>query len=232
MFHCKAHSVRTHDLLEIDANMFIAGNASAPEWVEEALRKTPFVVVRRERTTDQKIPIGVRGAERNQRWAAFCHPTWLKSILTPPQLLTGTIQALRVDAAPALRALQVLKDRWMDLDHPWGPGGSVGFELATGRHVVKPESDLDVVIYADGKITRKQARSLQARAMNLSAAVDIRVETQARGFSLIEYARGGAAGILLRTPTGLELSDDPWSCEFSMENKGRGVGERLNVPWA
>jgi phosphoribosyl-dephospho-CoA transferase len=232
MFHCEAHSVRTHDLLEIDANVFIAGNASAPGWVEEALRKTPFVVVRRERTTDQKIPIGVRGAERNQRWAAFCHPTWLKSILTPPQLLTGTIQALRVDAAPALRALQVLKDRWMDLDHPWGPGGSVGFELATGRHVVKPESDLDVVIYADGKITRKQARSLQARAMNLSAAVDIRVETQARGFSLIEYARGGAAGILLRTPTGLELSDDPWSCEFSMENKGRGVGERLNVPWA
>jgi phosphoribosyl-dephospho-CoA transferase len=103
MFHCEAHSVRTHDLLEIDANVFIAGNASAPGWVEEALQKTPFVVVRRGRTTDQEILIGVRGAERNQRWAAFCHPTWLKSILTPPQLLTGTIPELRVVAAPALR---------------------------------------------------------------------------------------------------------------------------------
>jgi hypothetical protein len=79
----------------------------------------------------------------------------------------------------------------MDLDHPWGPGGSVGFELATGRHVVKLESDLDIVIYAEGKITREQARSLQARTMNLSVAVDIRVETPACGFSLIEYARGG-----------------------------------------
>src|ERR1700739_3076411 len=199
MFHCEAHSARTHDLLEIDANVFIAGNASAPRWVQKALRKTPFVVVLRGRTTDQEIPIGVRGAERNQRWAAFCHPTWLKSILTPPQLLTVTIPALRADAAPALGALQVLKDRWMDLDHPWGPGGSVGFELATGWYVVKPQSDLDVVIYAGGKITRAEARSLQARTINLLVAVDIRVETLVCGFSLIEYARGDPAGILLRT---------------------------------
>jgi phosphoribosyl-dephospho-CoA transferase len=231
MFHCEAHSVRTHDLLAIDANVFIAGNASAPGWVEEALRKTPFVVVRRGRTAAQEIPIGVRGAERNQRWPAFCHPT-LKSILTPPQLLTGTIPASRLDAAPALRALQILKDRWMDLDHPWGPGGSVGFELATGRHVVKPESDLDVVIYAEGKITIEQARSLQARTTNLFVPVDIRVETLGCGFSLIEYARGEAAGVLLRTPAGLELCDEPWSYEFSTEDKGRGVRERLNVPWA
>jgi phosphoribosyl-dephospho-CoA transferase len=117
----------------------------------------------------------------------------------------------------------------MDLDHPWVPGGSVRFELATGRHVVKPESDLDIVICAVGKITREEARSLYARTMNLSAAVDIRVETLACGFSLTEYARGGSASILLRTPDGLELGNDPWSYEFSMEDRGRGVGKRLNV---
>jgi phosphoribosyl-dephospho-CoA transferase len=232
MFHCEAHSVRTHDLLGIDANVFIAGNASAPGWVKEALRKTPYVVVRRGRTADQEIPIGVRGAERNQRWAAFCHPTSVKTILAPPRLLTRTVPTLRADATPALRALKVLKDRWMDLDHPWGPGGSVGFELATGRHVVKPQSDLDVVIYAGGKITRAEASSLQARTMNLSVAVDIRVETLVCGFSLIEYARGSPAVILLRTPDGLVLCNDPWSYEFSMEDWDRGVGERLNVPWA
>jgi phosphoribosyl-dephospho-CoA transferase len=120
----------------------------------------------------------------------------------------------------------------MDLDHPWGPGGSVGFELATGRHVVKPESDLDIVIYAERKITKEQARSLQARTTNLLVPVDIRVETLGCGFSLTEYARGGSAGILLRTAAGLELSDDPWSYEFSMEDRGRREGERLNVPWA
>jgi phosphoribosyl-dephospho-CoA transferase len=232
MFRCEAHSVRTHDLLEIDANVFISGNESSPEWVEGVLRKSPFAVVRRGQATDLEIPIGVRGAERNQRWAAFCHPAWVKSILTPPELLTRTIPTLRVDAAPALRALQVLKDRWMDLDHPWGPGGSAGFELATGLHVVKPESDLDAVIYAEGKITKDEARSLHARTMNLSVAVDIRVETLACGFSLIEYARGGPAGILIRTPDGLELGNDPWSYELSMEDRGRSLGERVNVPWA
>jgi phosphoribosyl-dephospho-CoA transferase len=98
--------------------------------------------------------------------------------------------------------------------------------------VVKPESDLDVVIYAEGKITREQARSLQARTTNLLVPVDIRVETLECGFSLIEYARREGAGILLRTPAGLELNDDPWSYEFSVEDRGRGVAERLNVPWA
>ena len=88
------------------------------------------------------------------------------------------------------------------------------------------------MIYAERKITKEQARSLQARTTNLLVPVDIRVETLGCGFSLTEYARGGSAGILLRTPAGLELSDDPWSCEFSVVDRGRGVGERLNVPWA
>ena len=232
MFDGKAHSVRTHDLLEIDANVFISENAPVPEWVDEVLRQSPFVVVRRGRASGQEIPIGVRGAERNQRWGAFCHPAWVKSILTPPQLLTRTVPRLRADATPALLALKVLKDRWMDLDHPWGPGGSVGFELATGRHVVKPESDLDIVICPEGTIIREQATSLCARTMNLSVAVDIRVETLACGFSLTEYARGDSASILLRTPDGLELGSDPWRYEFSAEERGRGVGERLNMPWA
>jgi hypothetical protein len=42
----------------------------------------------------------------------------------------------------------------------------------------------------------------------------------------------GAAGILLRTADGLELGNDPWGDEFSGGDRGRGVGERLNVPWA
>jgi phosphoribosyl-dephospho-CoA transferase len=98
----------------------------------------------------------------------------------------------------------------MDLDHPWGPGGSVGFELATGSHVVNSESDLDIVIHAEGKITREDARSLYARTINLPVALDIRVETRACGFSLTEYATAGSARILLRTPDGLDLGNDPW----------------------
>jgi len=214
MFHREDQSVRTHDLLEIDAKQFIFSHTSAPQWVEEDLPNIPFVVVRRGLATGQEIPIGVRGTERNQRWATFCHPKLVKNILTPPQLLNRALPASRADVIPALRALNLLKDRWMDLDHLWGPGGSVGFQLATGRLVVKPESDLDIVLYAERRMTADEAQSLCAHAMDLPAVVDIRTETRVCGFSLREYASGSPAAILLRTPSGVILGKDPWSDEL------------------
>ena len=45
----------------------------------------------------------------------------------------------------------------------------MGFELATGSHVVKPESDLDIVIYAERRMTADEAKLLCARAMDLPA---------------------------------------------------------------
>ena len=123
MFHCEPQSARTHDLLEIDANQLISGHAPAPDWVEEELRKSPFAVVRRGPAPAHKIPIGVRGTERNQRSAAFCHSKLVKSVLTPPQLLTRGIPTSRANAIPALRALHLLKERWMESVLPWGPGG-------------------------------------------------------------------------------------------------------------
>jgi phosphoribosyl-dephospho-CoA transferase len=216
MFFCHAHSVRAHDLLEIDAEQLICVDASAPKWVEEGLRKNPFVVVRRGLATEQRIPIGVRGAERNQRWAAFCYPTLVKSIITPSQLLRCTVPTSRGNAIPSLRALALLKDRWRDLDRPWGPGGSVGFELATGNHVAKLGSDLDIVIYAENRMMADEANSLCARAMNLPAMVDIRVETPVCGFSLREFASESPATILMRAPNGMMLGMDPWDDELKI----------------
>ena len=221
MFHCEGHSVRTHDLLEIDANQLISSQSSAAKWVEEALLKTPFVVVRRGLATGQEIPIGVRGTKRNQRWAAFCDPKLVEGILTPSQLLSRTIPTSRADAIPALRALNLLKDRWKDLVLPWGPGGSVGFELASGSHVANPESDLDIVIYAERRMTAEEAKSLCDRAMNLPAVVDIRVETPVCSFSLREFASQGPAAILLRAPGGIVLGTDQWGAEL------KSVGSNL-----
>jgi len=214
VFHFEAHSVRTHDLLEIDATQLISSQASAPHWVEEDLPKSPFVVVRRGLTTGQEIPIGVRGTGRNQRWAGFCHPKVVKSILPPPQLLGRTIPTSRADAIPALRALNLLKDRWVDFVLPWGPGGSVGFELATGSYVAKPESDLDIVVYAKRRMTTEEAKSVCDCTMNLPAAIDIRVETPVCGFSLREFASQSPVAILLRAPSGIVLGKDPWGADL------------------
>jgi phosphoribosyl-dephospho-CoA transferase len=233
-------SARIHDLLEIDAERFLQRQSSAPGWVAESLREAPFVVMRRG-PAEQEIPVGVRGARRNERWAGICQPEMVRRILTPQTLLrlvapasqmdrashtgsasqaafstslTPVCQALsapRFDTIPALHSLPLLAERWHDLDVPWGPGGSVGFELATGRHVTTPQSDLDIVIYADTPMTASAAQTLRDSAQGLPAAVDIRVETPTCGFSLTEYASRSPAPILIRLASGTVLAADPWA---------------------
>jgi phosphoribosyl-dephospho-CoA transferase len=211
MFQLETAYVRTHDLLEVEPERFLSRHASVLEWAAEGLRRVPFLVVRRGLIAEKGIPVGVRGPERNQRWAAFCEPGLVKSITTPSELLKRSVSAFRADSVPAFCSLLLLKDRWTGFDRPWGPGGSVGFELATGSHVAKPESDLDIVIYADGRITIDEAKYLCGLTSGLPSAIDIRVETQTCGFSLKEYASQGSAPILLRTPYGVELGSIPWS---------------------
>jgi phosphoribosyl-dephospho-CoA transferase len=107
--------------------------------------------------------------------------------------------------------LSLLAERWSELKSDWGPGGSVGFALASGSHVVTPQSDLDVVIYAQTPIGTAEARALLDCAQGLPAAVDVRVETPICGFSLTEYANRWPAPILLRFASGTALGSDPWA---------------------
>ena len=222
---------RIHDLLEIDAERFLQAHSSVPAWVAESLRQTPFVVVRRGPVSDEEIPIGVRGARRSERWAGGCHPSLVKAILTPSLLLDRAAASTmafaaastppaaaavapaapsRAAAIPALRTLSLLAERWKALNSVWGPGGSVGFELATGRHIATPQSDLDVVIYANERMTVNAATLLRDSALGLPAPVDVRVETPICGFSLVEYATRAPAPILLRAVSGALLGADPW----------------------
>ena len=225
---------RIHDLLDIDAERFLQAHPSVPAWVAESLRQTPFAVVRRDPISEHDIPIGVRGAHRNERWAGGCHPSLVKQILTPqtllgraaeltlaaattsvpphaPAALAPPATALsRADSIPALRTLSLLAQRWKALDSVWGPGGSVGFELATGRHIVTPQSDLDVVIYANERMTANEATLLRDSTLGLPAPVDVRVETPICGFSLVEYASRAPAPILLRAVSGALLGAGPW----------------------
>jgi phosphoribosyl-dephospho-CoA transferase len=230
---------RIHDLLEIDVERFLQAQVAAPAgWVAGSLREAPFVVVRRGLvSTEQGISIGVRGTRRNERWAGVCYPSIVRAMVTPQALLrwvvsagqiaplsqrvpasgglmpsaSGLTPSARCAALPALRSLSLLAERWSELRSDWGPGGSVGFELATGCHVVSPQSDLDVVIYAQTPIGTAEARALLDCAQGLPAAVDIRVETPICGFSLAEYVNRASAPILLRFASGTALGSDPWA---------------------
>src|ERR1700739_1293047 len=207
-------SIRPHYLLKIDTASISCGSnsfdVSIPASVRRELEETNFVVVRRGVVTENWVPIGIRGHERSQRWAAWYPRYAIQEIVKPMDLLTQVDTMNDQDAFPAHRALQSLIKTWQWLTYPWGPAGSLGFEVATGRQTTTARSDLDVVIYADEPLPRRDDQRLLAAADDLEVTVDIRIETPTCGFSLTEYATSPNKKILLRHVDGPVLGADPW----------------------
>jgi phosphoribosyl-dephospho-CoA transferase len=207
-------SIRPHYLLKVDTAAISFGNSSfhvsVPASVRRELEETNFVVVRRGVITESWVPIGIRGPQRSQRWAAWYPRYAIQEIVKPMDLLTQIGTMNDGDVSPARRALRSLMNAWQSLTYPWGPAGSVGFEVATRHQTTTKKSDLDVVIYADDPLLRRDAQRLLASADDLDVRVDIRVETLKCGFSLTEYATSPTKTILLRTVAGPVLGNDPW----------------------
>ena len=207
-------SLRPHYLLKIDTAAISFGNSSlhvsVPASVRQELEETNFVVVRRGVVTENWVPIGIRGPQRFQRWAAWYPRYAIQEIVRPMDLLTQVDTANDRDISPARCALPALMKAWPWLAYPWGPAGSLGFEVATGKQTTTMQSDLDVVIYADEPLSRRDAQRLLASADDLEVRLDIRIETPMCGFSLTEYATSPTKTILLRTVAGPILGDDPW----------------------
>jgi phosphoribosyl-dephospho-CoA transferase len=202
---------QVHDLLRIDRDCLTVGCVAQPSWVKESLITCPWVVVRRAKAPVGPIAVGVRGSTRSERWGGFCAKSLISKIVRPSELLVLTRSSNCVPRTPALKALQEVTERWSDLTLQWGPTGSVGFELATGREVATEASDLDIAMRAPHRIGVDQARSLWDRVTRLQTKVDVRVETPECGFSLEEYVCTSSGRILLRYPDGPRFGDDPWN---------------------
>jgi phosphoribosyl-dephospho-CoA transferase len=206
----EAHNPQVHDLLQINRTSVSSEFANEPSWVRQTILDCPWVVVRRAQSAFGLIAVGVRGDSRSERWAASCEESLVREMVRPEELLLRNRTSTDVRRTPALRTLQEMSERWADVALPWGPGGSVGFELASGRKVTTQASDLDLIIRAAGQIGVDEARVLLDRTVGLEAKVDVRVETPVGGFSLEEYVSASSAKILLRYPDGVTLGQDPW----------------------
>jgi phosphoribosyl-dephospho-CoA transferase len=150
------------------------------------------------------------GINRNQRWGGFADSADVKERLRPSQLSSQMAHHTR-SAIPALESLSWLEEQLDKSELDWGPVGSVGFELATGRQVVTGTSDLDIALFAPTRFTRGAARNLWNVMRAAPAKIDVRVETPNCGFSLEEYAREEAEKVLVRLPESRYLAPDPWS---------------------
>jgi phosphoribosyl-dephospho-CoA transferase len=202
---------KPHDLLELDSPQSIANLDCAPAWVRESLEATSYVVVRRQAQSETEVAIGVRGPSRHQRWPSFVNPNKIKSVVSPFQLHGGNqLTSERAQAIPALRHLLALERKWRDLDLKWGPGGSVGFELATGNPAATDSSDLDIVLFAPVSFDHEFARILMLSVSDIAKTIDVLVETPESAFLLSEYAANPSAPILLRCADKARLGINPW----------------------
>lgn len=209
-----AHSVPTvHSLLRLSNADALEWESDPPEWAAETLRRAPFVVMRRPLPRPEVFPVGIRGAARSQRAAAWVPVGAAQECITPQMLAAQHAWRQRRDFAvtPAVAALEQAAAIF---DHHgmagrWGPAGSVGFELASGVRATTPNSDLDIVLDAAASMARADAARLHTELSALTVRIDVLLETPNGAVALAEYAKSAGA-ILLRAPQGPRLSRDPW----------------------
>jgi phosphoribosyl-dephospho-CoA transferase len=196
--------MRVHDLLRVGGLDALVHDGSCPWWLKDALTGAPWVVVRRAPAIGDLVPIGVRGSCRAERFAAFLPTSSIVERIRPEDLSLSreTTATARLDKPPCLFALSRLETLLWGLDVIWGPIGSVGFELASGAHVVRSTSDLDVIVRQTSFVLSPEIlNGLLAVLEATEVVLDILVETDAGGFSLLDYAKGGE-NLVVRTENG------------------------------
>lgn len=201
---------RVHDLLLLRTGRIHPACMAEPPWVSMAIRRSPWVVVRRVNAPAGKVAVGIRGSDRSHRWGGLVDMTDITLIKQPTQLRISLAHESR-RAVPALKALEFVERKLIDTSLSWGPSGSVGFELATGDRVTTEASDLDLVLFPPRRLSYTVSCDLWESLRSLPAKIDVRVETPFGGFSLEEYALRRTAKVLIRTPDGQQLVEDPWN---------------------
>jgi triphosphoribosyl-dephospho-CoA synthase len=187
-------SPRPHDLVRLTPRGVRQLVADAPSWVATSLRRAPWAIVRRAHVMD-RIPIGVRGEEREQRYAATITIDDVDEVVTPEML--ATVRPTREHHAFAALRTVVDEGRAHCLDI--GPIGAAGFELATGMAALHEASDLDVLVRA-----QPSHRALPSFAHTI-ADLPVRIDVElafADGYAaaLEEALRCGS--LLVKTPSG------------------------------
>ena len=197
---------RVHDLLRLASPRLLQWEHGPEPWAQAALAACPWVVTRRAPMRAGRIAVGVRGAQRSQRLAAWVDADQVRELLRPGELrrrAAGLAPART--ALGAFRALEQLEQAWREAGpRDWGPAGSAAFELASGCPSTGPGSDLDIVVRCPRAPSRARARAwLEALPALTQARIDVLLEWPAGGAALAEFAAGSA--YLLRRPQGALL---------------------------
>jgi phosphoribosyl-dephospho-CoA transferase len=203
-------TLQVHDLILLRAESAVLSTQGDPACPYLNPNQRPWVVVRRGRISDGSIPVGLRGTQRHERCAGFTRLSEVLETRRPDQLRLLRAENSR-RALQAFRTLSYLESHLVGLDMNWGPGGSVGYELASGIQAVRADSDLDFVLFAPRKLEIIEAQDLWRMISSAPGKVDALVETPCCGFSLKEFVTTSPRKIPLRTSDGRIFGSDPWN---------------------
>jgi phosphoribosyl-dephospho-CoA transferase len=203
-------TLHVHDLILLRGESAVISSEGDPACPYLNPNQRPWVVVRRGRISDGLIPVGVRGSQRHERCAGFTRFSEVMEIRRPDQLRMLLAEESR-GTVQAFRTLSYLESHLVGFDMSWGPGGSAGYELASGIPTVRAESDLDLILFAPRKLEITDAQDLWRMISSAPGKVDALVETPFCGFSLEEFVTTSPHKILLRTSDGRVLGSNPWS---------------------
>lgn len=203
---------RVHDLvcLHPDAipQLVYQARIENNAWLENSGDKASWAVVRRAHpTTSGHIAVGFRGSSRNQRWGTEIPAEYITAVTAPYEISSKVL--------PGGAAFQAF-NAFDEMPYKFGPGGSVGFELASGIQSTHPDSDLDLVIYADSPLSVHDIRTIRHfhQRAAVFATVDILIETPLGGVAFSELERAMSyspmPSMMLRTHQGPELSNIIW----------------------
>jgi len=210
-----------HDLLWGRDATSLTSEEDLPDWASSDWLRSAPTVVRREKVTDlDYIPVGLRGATREQRHMTYLRRDRVVRWVTPEMLSQAAIldNALRFGQFAAIDTLLKIARRLDALNLAWGPTGSVGFTLASGILAMRPSSDLDLVVRAPEMLDACTVKALCAMDSLASCRLDIQIDTGHGAFSIAEWAQGKRR-VLLKTDSGPLLTRAPW-CD------GKRVTER------
>ena len=176
-----------------------------PDWVDDAIQRGDPVVVRRAAAASGKLPVGIRGTQRHQRYAAEIAVHRIKHFVKPEQLCHVNLEKFPHLSEP----VQKLQMCMQAFSWEWGYTGSMGFELATGHSTVTAQSDIDVLIRVPHYLSKSEAQCLWRMLEQTQLPLDIQLQTPFGGTALKEWVRS-TGKVLLKCNNGAVLTDNPW----------------------
>ncbi|MGN8197851.1 malonate decarboxylase holo-ACP synthase [Salinisphaera sp. RV14] len=198
---------RPHDLVHITP---AALTPDAPAWAQAVVARGEPVVVRRGHRDATTLPVGVRGASRDRRFAARVSPSGLRGDPVTPESLVDGPDPARDARIPALAVLPALRAAMAPWSGAWGIGGAVGYELACGAAACHAQSDVDLILRVGRTPVPAALRALAERLATLPVRCDVQLETPAGGVALADWL-SAPPQVLVKSDQGPYLAADPWA---------------------